>query len=207
MYATPALIAVAILAALVYLPKIRGPALWITLGLFGLSLIAIGIWFVVVTFENRRQAATNERDTSLLVDHVIGKPLHCKLFPFGTTPPGSPIRKSEEAMKRPVSGKKRTAEMLSDAELTELLRESDPLRPPADAEGVECREELKELRKLIKKSAYTLNSFIKNHQNDPRISAVQLVLAANDEEFEATCKDLVEQKKDDYELHRHGCKQ
>ena len=200
MYAIPALVAVAILAALVYLPKIRKPVLWLALSLFGLAAIGTGVWYGVARHNRRIQAAEDEREASLLVDHVIGRPAHCKLSPFGT------VEAKPAGWKKPINGKRRTAEMLSDAELLELLRGTDTHRAPSSAEDAECREEVEALRSLIKRRAHALNAFIKTHQEDSRVASVQVVLAANGEAFEETCSDLKEQRKDDYDLHVHGCK-
>ena len=69
-----------------------------------------------------------------------------------------------------------------------------------------CSDEVKRLAVFIHENAGSLNEFIGQHQDDPRIEALQTALAVSGVHFRKTCKDLIREKLDDYELHQEGCR-
>jgi hypothetical protein len=76
------LLGLLMLVVLVYLPKIRKPALWITISLVGLGGVAAGGLWIYQRHQDREYERTHNLELSLLVDHAIGKPPNCKSKPF-----------------------------------------------------------------------------------------------------------------------------
>jgi hypothetical protein len=81
-YATLFLLALLTLVTFVYFPKVRKPALWITLGILGLGGLAVGGYLLYERHAERAAERTRDLEYSYLVDHAIGKPSHCKSKPF-----------------------------------------------------------------------------------------------------------------------------
>jgi hypothetical protein len=76
-----------------------------------------------------------------------------------------------------------------------------PLDPDADL----CKGEVGALGDLIKRNSYDLNKFIQKNQDDPRVEAVQGALMIHGLAWKKTCKNLRDEKRDNYELHAQGC--
>lgn len=165
MYAIPFLLALATLVALVYLPKIRRPALWLSTILIGLAiLVAGGVW-AYTSYQDSKQRQNHERELSYEVDHAIGKPPHCKSKPF-TNKYAAFMARADAALAEPAENKFRrggeyvpTGKARAKAparEIEELLargqRPSQAPSAPFDPDAYLCQSETDELAKFIKEN-------------------------------------------------------
>jgi hypothetical protein len=289
MYAIPALLVLATLIALVYLPRIRKPALWLGVSLFALAALGGGGVWIYSRVEDRKASREHDYELSLMVDHAIGKPPHCKSKPFTArydTLLGDPLKRAQKratntlpttdldravaAGARPVvgdfipdgttkhqpegdlapdlgsvivapDGSKTIAgaaggDFIPDGTTKHQLERKHGARKPKgdwavvpegavggdpfaayvkpeasqnaqfDPDAYLCTQEVAELGSFIKERGFELNGFIQDHQHDSRVDALQTALEENGIDFQKTCKNLVDEKLDEYELHQHGCK-
>jgi hypothetical protein len=224
-YAILFLLGLLTLVVLVYLPKVRKPALWITISIVGLGGVGLGgVWFYQ-RHRDREYERTRNQELSLLVDHAIGKPPDCKAKPFTVRYDAFSEVHGKYFVPALERAKKRAMNKLPPNDLaperSRVPKDFVPDPPPAfdpnkPSEGVPpepfdpeialCAQEVVELATFIKDHDDELNDFISRNQNDPRVAAVQTALDANGIEFHKTCKDLEEEKLDAYELHKAGCK-
>lgn len=203
MYAVPVLLTLAILIALVYLPKIRRPALWLLLSLVAVCAIGGGVYLLKERHDRRKEERAQAVELSYLVDHVIGTPSDCKSKLFTGI--------QDAFYKDPLAAAKARAlgqPIPKDAQYGSGNGGATGTKPKARDEWDTflCEEEVEKIMTFIKEHEYELNTFIRKNQRDPRVPAVQGALFANGREYEKTCKDWIEEKSDDYVLHQHGCK-
>jgi hypothetical protein len=282
MYAVPVLLTLVALIALVYLPRIRKPALWLAVSIGALGALGGGGVWIYGRVQDRRVTKEHDHEISLVVDHAIGRPPHCKFKPFTERSDGPAedrlYRAQERAWPRPPKRELTDEEIIALAKpyaeaapdeyadliaaakailernkrtsaakqsrLDSLLAESQgsgrgltyeqlvamggvPVKTPPPPPGFKpdrpgenggptgaafnpdeflCSSEVREMATFIKEKNWALNEFIAAHPNDSRVAAVQTALDANGEEFKKTCKDLVDEGRDEYELHQQGCK-
>jgi hypothetical protein len=229
MYAGPVLLAVVILVALVYLPKVRKPMLWLSIAIIAVGGLVVGGYVIKVSRDERAAERLRARELSYLVDHAIGIPNPCKFKPFSDPfdvllygdplaaaaarasghpfPPPKIVPASEwEEVPNSGSATKRSRKTSPHASAAEEPVGTNKPPEPFDPDAYLCGVAVKELSRFIKDHSDELNDFIQGNQSDPRVREVQMALAANGLEYKKTCKDLIDEKNDDYELHQHGCK-